>query len=51
MNVMRENIKLITEISILRKEVKTLDNKLKNHTSKNKSSSSNPSQTDSKMEN
>ena len=44
MNVMRENIKLITQISNLRKEVKNLDSKLKNHTSKNGSS-----QNESKM--
>jgi hypothetical protein len=34
MNVMRENIDLIKEITELRKNVKSLDSQLKNHTSK-----------------
>jgi hypothetical protein len=34
MNIMRENIKLIQEISFLRKDVKALESKLKSHTSK-----------------
>ncbi len=40
MNIMRENIKLIQEISFLRKDVKGLESKLKSHTSKNGSGES-----------
>jgi deoxyribodipyrimidine photolyase-like uncharacterized protein len=34
MNIMRENIKLISEIGKLRKEVKALESQLKSHNSK-----------------
>ena len=34
MNIMRENIKLISQISQLRKKVKELDSQLKNHNCK-----------------